>query len=79
MTGPWYLTTAMLSTSTGCSQGGGPSLVSEAESSDMAGPDCFFSSADWKALNLRRFGGGSVGEAGEEGEYSESVGGCEWI
>ena len=34
----------------------------------MAGPDCFVSSADWKALNLRLFGGGSAGEAGEEGE-----------
>ena len=42
--------------------------MSEAESSDMVGPDDGFSSVGWKALCLRLLGGGSAGEAGEDGE-----------
>ena len=45
--------------------------MSEAESSDICGPDGVCCSDDWKANRLL-FGGGSAGEAGEEG------GGCRW-
>ena len=57
----------MLSTSTGCSQGGGPSLVSESVSSGVWGA-CVVDSVGWNALNGRLLGGGAAGEAGEEGE-----------
>ena len=50
--------------------------MSEAESSDMCGPDGVFCSDDWKALNRLLFGGGSAGEAGEEGEWGDAAGGC---
>ena len=51
--------------------------MSEAESSDMCGPDGVFFSHDWKALYRLLFGGGSAGEAGEEGVWGDSAGGCE--
>ena len=42
--------------------------MSEAVSSDMLGIDGVVFSAAWKALNGLLLGGGSAGEAGEEGE-----------
>ena len=50
--------------------------MSEAESSDIGGPDGVCCSDDWKALNRLLFGGGSAGEAGEEGEWGDAAGGC---
>ena len=42
--------------------------MSEAVSSDMLGAGGVVFSAAWKALNGLLLGGGSAGEAGEEGE-----------